>query len=60
VGVRLVLRLIDDDLVPPEWVLCLLVALLFLWGCSKREAQPEQRAATTAAGGESTTVPPAP
>lgn len=40
VGLRLVLRLIDDDLVPPEWVLLLLVAGLFAWGFSRRMAEP--------------------
>ena len=36
VGVRLVLRLVAPQLVPPEWGLLLLVALLFLWGFSAR------------------------
>lgn len=30
------LRLIADDLVPPEWVLLLTVAALFAWGFSRR------------------------
>ncbi|MEI6830232.1 MAG: hypothetical protein WCK64_10370 [Synechococcaceae cyanobacterium ELA445] len=41
VGIRLVVRLINEDLVPPEWVLFSLVAALFLWGFSKRTAEPE-------------------
>jgi YkoY family integral membrane protein len=36
VGARLVLRLVAPQLVPPEWGLLLLVALLFLWGFSAR------------------------
>lgn len=36
VGVRLVLRLVAPQLVPPEWALLLLVGLLFAWGFSKR------------------------
>ena len=36
VGVRLVLRLAAPQLVPPEWGLLALVALLFLWGFSAR------------------------
>jgi YkoY family integral membrane protein len=36
VGLRLVLRLVAPQLVPPEWGLLLLVALLFLWGFSAR------------------------
>jgi YkoY family integral membrane protein len=41
VGVRLLLRLIKPSLVPPEWALLLLVALLFLWGFSSRYPNPE-------------------
>jgi YkoY family integral membrane protein len=42
VGLRLILRLGRPDLVPPEWMLLVLVACLFVWGFSKRnpEAQP--------------------
>lgn len=41
VGIRLLLRLGAPQLVPPEWVLLLLVACLFLWGFSSRvEQQP--------------------
>ncbi len=40
VGVRLLLRLGMPQLVPPEWLLLLLVACLFLWGFSERK--PEQ------------------
>jgi YkoY family integral membrane protein len=36
VGLRLLLRLGRPDLVPPEWMLLLLVASLFVWGFSKR------------------------
>ncbi len=36
VGLRLVLRLAAPQLVPPEWALLALVALLFVWGFSKR------------------------
>ena len=36
VGVRLLLRLGAPQLVPPEWVLLLVVALLFAWGFSSR------------------------
>jgi hypothetical protein len=32
----LLLRLGRPDLVPPEWMLLLLVASLFVWGFSKR------------------------
>lgn len=36
VGLRLVLRVASPQLVPPEWALLALVALLFVWGFSKR------------------------
>ena len=36
VGLRLVLRLAAPQLVPPEWALLAVVALLFAWGFSKR------------------------
>ena len=41
VGVRLLLRLALPHLVPPEWVLLLLVGLLFAWGFSSRYPTPE-------------------
>lgn len=36
VGLRLLLRVIDDQLVPPEWLMIGAIALLFLWGFSQR------------------------
>ncbi|WP_250124805.1 DUF475 domain-containing protein [Chroococcidiopsis sp. CCMEE 29] len=36
VGLRLLLRVIDDQLVPPEWLMISAIALLFLWGFSQR------------------------
>jgi predicted tellurium resistance membrane protein TerC len=42
VGVRLILRLVVPELVPPEWVLLSVVGLLFTWGFSVRKpAVPE-------------------
>ncbi|NDG75745.1 MAG: hypothetical protein EBX49_10540 [Synechococcaceae bacterium WB8_1B_136] len=41
VGVRLVVRLVAPQLVPPEWGLLLIVALLFAWGFSARVATTE-------------------
>jgi YkoY family integral membrane protein len=38
VGLRLLLRLGRPDLVPPEWLLLVVVASLFVWGFSKRNA----------------------
>jgi YkoY family integral membrane protein len=36
VGLRLLLRVINDELVPPEWLMVSVIALIFLWGFSKR------------------------
>jgi len=47
VGLRLLLRVINDRLVPPEWLMVSLIALIFIWGFSQRNpsadslAQPE-------------------
>ena len=41
VGIRLLLRLGLPDVVPPEWLLLLLVAALFVWGFSARIPQLE-------------------
>ncbi|AFZ12923.1 integral membrane protein, YkoY family [Crinalium epipsammum PCC 9333] len=39
VGLRLLLRAIQPDLVPPEWVMITLIALVFAWGFSQRTAE---------------------
>lgn len=36
VGMRLLLRVVSPDLVPPEWVMVGLIAVLFTWGFSRR------------------------
>jgi YkoY family integral membrane protein len=41
VGIRLLLRLVRPELVPPEWALLAIVALLFVWGFSSRYAHAE-------------------
>ncbi|MGQ9869360.1 TerC family protein [Leptodesmis sp.] len=41
VGIRLLLRVINDSLVPPEWVMVSAIALIFIWGFSKRN-QPDE------------------
>jgi hypothetical protein len=68
VGIRLVLRLVQPDLVIPEWLLLLFVASLFLWGFSSRNPSPvaqESQGSDTAlqaptlpqSGAEPATVP---
>ncbi len=41
VGLRLLLKVIADDLVPPEWFMLLMIGLTFGWGFSKREPELE-------------------
>lgn len=36
VGFRLLLKVFNDSLVPPEWVMISLITVLFAWGFSKR------------------------
>ena len=38
VGLRLLLRVINPDILPPEWVMVSAIALIFLWGFSERIA----------------------
>ncbi len=37
VGVRLLLRVINPDFVPPEWVMVMFIAGIFAWGFSQRK-----------------------
>ena len=39
VGLRLLLKVVNDSLVPPEWIMISAIALLFLWGFSKRTVE---------------------
>ncbi|WP_066382520.1 MULTISPECIES: TerC family protein [unclassified Anabaena] len=36
VGLRLLLKVINDDFVPPEWLMITAIALILTWGFSKR------------------------
>lgn len=45
VGFRLLMRVINPDLVPPEWVMVSLIGLLFFWGFSKRNQLFEENLA---------------
>lgn len=40
VGIRLLMRVINDSLVPPEWLMIGMIAVLFAWGFSQRK-KPE-------------------
>jgi len=38
VGLRLLVRVVNEEFVPPEWLMVSAIALIFLWGFSKRRA----------------------
>ena len=41
VGIRLLTRVIDPELVPPDWLMVAAIAIIFMWGFSKRaDLQP--------------------
>ncbi|NEP20433.1 MAG: DUF475 domain-containing protein [Leptolyngbya sp. SIO4C1] len=52
VGIRLLLRVVDPALVPPDWLMVSLIAALFAWGFSKR-VEP----AKNSVAGSKTAVP---
>ena len=49
VGLRLLLKVINDDLVPPQWIMVSAIGIILAWGFSKRtvvELVPEEREKT--------------
>ncbi len=36
VGIRLLVRVVNEDWVPPQWIMVGLIAVIFVWGFSKR------------------------
>lgn len=42
VGLRLLVRVVNDELVPPEWLMISAIALIFIWGFSKRTHSEER------------------
>ncbi|MGJ3254506.1 MAG: TerC family protein [Elainellaceae cyanobacterium] len=46
VGLRLLLRVINPEFVPPEWLMISLIAALFIWGFSKRTDSESVTAST--------------
>jgi YkoY family integral membrane protein len=50
VGLRLLLRVINPEFVPPEWLMVLAIAALFAWGFSERVKQPTVDATAVEAG----------
>lgn len=43
VGLRLLLKVVNDDLVPPEWLMITAIALILTWGFSKRTLKEAPR-----------------
>lgn len=41
VGLRLLLKVFDDNLAPPEWLMIMAIAILFIWGFSERKPDQE-------------------
>ncbi|HIK41165.1 hypothetical protein [Thermoleptolyngbya sp. M55_K2018_002] len=39
VGLRLLIRVFNDSLVPPQWAMISVIALLFVWGFSERKPE---------------------
>ncbi|MEG4503499.1 DUF475 domain-containing protein [Microcoleus sp. F6_B4] len=44
VGMRLLVKVINPELVPPQWLLVSSIALMFVWGFSKRTPEPVEMA----------------
>jgi YkoY family integral membrane protein len=38
VGIRLLLKVISPEFVPPEWLMVIMIVLMFIWGFSERES----------------------
>ncbi len=47
VGLRLLIRVINDNWVPPEWLMITSIGLIFLWGFSKRNSSTPEVAQTS-------------
>ncbi len=52
VSSRLMLRVTNDNWVPPEWVMVALIALVFVWGFSKRMDESDPLGPATIAEGK--------
>ncbi len=57
VGIRLIVRVIDPALVPPEWIMVSLIFSLFAWGFSERVAIPTVAKSELADSEVSVTIP---
>ncbi|PZD71928.1 Inner membrane protein alx [Acaryochloris thomasi RCC1774] len=48
VGLRLLVKVFNDSLVPPQWVMVVAIATIFAWGFSKREPDDSDPLSTSA------------
>ncbi|MEM9503187.1 MAG: DUF475 domain-containing protein [Cyanobacteria bacterium P01_E01_bin.43] len=63
VGIRLLLRVVNDSWVPPQWLMVGLIAAIFAWGFSKKTAPPASADAVSTpenTGAESADLVPTP
>jgi len=51
VGLRLLVRVINEDILPPEWIMISAIALIFLWGFSQRSVTALPKEPEKIAGG---------
>jgi YkoY family integral membrane protein len=56
VGLRLLARVINPEFVPPEWLMVVMIALLFAWGFSKRTGVEESKSEELLAPGSDAEV----
>lgn len=47
VGIRLVMKVVTPDLIPPEWIMLTLIIILFSWGFSRRVSSEETETSET-------------
>lgn len=47
VGLRLLIKVFNESLVPPQWIMIAAIAALFVWGFSKRTELPEKEPVTS-------------
>ncbi|MBW4464513.1 MAG: DUF475 domain-containing protein [Pegethrix bostrychoides GSE-TBD4-15B] len=52
VGLRLLVRVVSPEFVPPEWLMISAIGLLFIWGFSKRQPLDDEAAPAVAEAAE--------
>jgi hypothetical protein len=57
VGLRLLLRVVEPNLVPPEWLMVALIGAVFAWGFSRRSLATEEELVPESAATVPTEIP---